>query len=68
MEDGVTLAVCLEKCTASAFDTKQSPDVQLALHAYEKIRYARVTHTQGTGVSAREQWHKADWDKIRANP
>jgi 2-polyprenyl-6-methoxyphenol hydroxylase-like FAD-dependent oxidoreductase len=68
MEDGATPAVCLEKCAASAFDTKRSPDVQLALHAYEKIRYARVTRAQGTGVSTREQWHKADWDKIRANP
>lgn len=68
MEDGVTLAVCLEKCAASACDSKQSPDVQLALRAYEKIRYGRVTRAQGTGVSTREQWHKADWDKIRANP
>lgn len=68
MEDGVTLAVCLEKCAASAYDSKQSPDVQLALRAYEKIRYERVTRAQGTGVSTREQWHKADWDKIRANP
>ena len=70
MEDGVTLAVCLEKCAASAFDAKQQqrPDVPLALRAYEKIRYERVTRAQGTGVSTREQWHKADWDKIRANP
>ena len=68
MEDGVTLAVCLEKCAAFAFDSKQSPDVQLALRTYEKIRYQRVTCAQDTGVSTREQWHKADWDKIRANP
>ena len=67
IEDGVTLAVCLEKCATSAFDTRQSPDVQLTLHACEKIRYACVTRAQGTGVSMREQWHKADWDKIRAN-
>lgn len=68
MEDGVTLAVCLEKSAASAYDSQQSPDVQLAPRAYEKIRYERVTRAQGTGVSTREQWHKADWDKIRANP
>lgn len=68
MEDGVALTACLEKCAASALDRKQSPDVQLALHAYENIRYARVTRAHGTGVSAREQWHKADWDEIRANP
>jgi 2-polyprenyl-6-methoxyphenol hydroxylase-like FAD-dependent oxidoreductase len=60
MEDGVTLTACLEKCAASALDRKQSPDVQLALHAYENIRYARVTRAHGTGVSTREQWHKAD--------
>jgi hypothetical protein len=42
--------------------------VELALHTYENIRYARVTRAHGTGVSTREQWHKADWDEIRANP
>ena len=70
MEDGVTLAVCLERCAAAADDSKPQshPDVPLALRAYEKIRYGRVTRAQGTGVSTREQWHKADWDKIRANP
>jgi 2-polyprenyl-6-methoxyphenol hydroxylase-like FAD-dependent oxidoreductase len=59
MEDGVTLAVCLEKCGG---------DAQQAVRAYEKIRYERVCRAQGTGVSTREQWHKADWDKIRKNP
>ena len=59
MEDGVTLAVCLEKCGG---------DVQQAIRAYEKIRFERVCRAQGTGVSTREQWHKADWEKIRKDP
>lgn len=59
MEDGVTLAVCLEKCGG---------DVQQAVQAYEQIRYERVCRAQGTGVSTREQWHAADWDKIRKDP
>jgi len=59
MEDGVTLAVCFEKCGGN---------VQEAVRAYEKIRYERVCRAQGTGVSTREQWHKADWDKIRKDP
>ena len=71
MEDGVTLAVCLEKAAHSAAPStngsSESP-AQTALRAYEAIRYTRVTRAQGTGVSTREQWHKADWEKIRAHP
>jgi len=80
MEDGVTLAVCLEKAHAAAQQAKTTDTpsngeaapsedaVQTALRAYEAIRYVRVTRAQGTGVSTREQWHKADWEKIRAHP
>lgn len=59
MEDGVTIAICLEKCGS---------DASQAVRAYEEIRYERVCRAQGTGVSTREQWHKADWDKIRKDP
>ena len=60
MEDGVALAICLEK------SGKQK--VQQAIRAYEAIRYERVHKAQMTGVTTREQWHKADWDKIRKDP
>ena len=60
MEDGVTLAICLEKAGKGA--------VTEAVRAYEKIRYERVHKAQQTGVNTRERWHKADWDHIRKNP
>ena len=60
MEDGVALAICLEK------SGKQK--VQQAVWAYKAVRYERVHQAQKTGVSTREQWHKADWDKIRKDP
>jgi hypothetical protein len=60
MEDGVALAICLEKSGKS--------DVLVAIRAYEAIRYERVHRAQMTGVTTREQWHKADWDKIRKDP
>jgi len=60
MEDGVTLAITLEKAG------KQ--DVQLGLRGYEAIRYGRVHRAQQTGITTREQWHKADWDKIWKDP
>jgi 2-polyprenyl-6-methoxyphenol hydroxylase-like FAD-dependent oxidoreductase len=56
MEDGVTLAITLEK--------SGKDDVPRAIRAYEAIRYERVHRAQRTGVTTREQWHKADWDKI----
>ncbi|KAK4937415.1 hypothetical protein LTR10_021952 [Elasticomyces elasticus] len=56
MEDGVTLAITLEKAGKA--------DVPLALRAYEAIRYGRVHRAQMTGVTTREQWHKADWNEI----
>ena len=60
MEDGVTLAICLELSGKS--------DVQTALRAYEKIRYDRVLKAQKTGVATRDKWHKADFDRVLANP
>ena len=61
MEDGVTVAVCLELA-----GTKEK--VPEALRAFEKIRYARVLATQRTGVTNRDSWHKADFNNIRKNP
>jgi len=56
MEDGVTLAITLEK--------SGKDNVPRGIRAYEAIRYERVHRAQMTGVTTREQWHKADWDKI----
>lgn len=78
MEDGATLAVCLqmsgkEKATE-------------ALQAYERIRsvkfgnlnrdesadsssrYDRVLLTQTSGEKTRDKWHKADFDSLKKNP
>lgn len=60
VEDGVTIAVCLEK--------GRKDNIALALKAYEAIRYERVHRVQQMGVTTREQWHLADWDKIWKNP
>lgn len=60
MEDGVTLAITLEKSAKE--------DVPRAIRAYEAIRYERVHRAQMTGVTTREQWHKADWEKIWKDP
>lgn len=60
MEDGATLAVCLEKAGKN--------NITLAIRAYEAIRYERVHKAQMTGVTTREQWHKADWERIRKDP
>ena len=60
MEDGAVIAVCLEKAGKA--------NVPEAVRAWEKIRYERVHRAQKLGVTTREQWHKADWDKIRKDP
>lgn len=60
MEDGVTVAITLEK--------SGKDNVPRAIRAYEAIRYDRVHKAQMTGVTTREQWHKADWDKIWKDP
>lgn len=60
MEDGVVLAACLDKAGKDR--------VQEAVRVWERIRYERVHKIQQTGVTTREQWHKADWDAIWKNP
>ncbi|KAK3376876.1 hypothetical protein B0T24DRAFT_231867 [Lasiosphaeria ovina] len=56
MEDGVVMAACL--------DLAGKGKVQEAVRVWEHIRYERVHKIQATGISTREQWHKADWDAI----
>jgi len=60
MEDGVTAAICLELAGKN--------NVPNALHVYEKIRYERVHAVQQTGITNRDNWHKADFAKVKANP
>lgn len=60
MEDGVTLAACL--------DIAGKQNVAEAMQVYEKIRYERVHKIQATGVTTRDKWHKADWDLIWQDP
>lgn len=60
MEDGVTMAACL--------DLAGKNKVTEAMRVYEKIRYERVHEIQATGVTTREKWHKADWDLIWKDP
>ncbi|KAH7340042.1 hypothetical protein BKA66DRAFT_479434 [Pyrenochaeta sp. MPI-SDFR-AT-0127] len=59
IEDGVVLAACLDLSRKNA---------QLAVRAYEKIRYERVHKAQETGVKTREKWHKANWSEIAKTP
>ncbi|KAI9709923.1 MAG: hypothetical protein M1820_003001 [Bogoriella megaspora] len=60
MEDGTCIAVCL-----SLSGAKEAP---MALRAFERIRYERVRKAQETGVSTRDTWHKADFDRVKRNP
>ncbi|KAK3690086.1 hypothetical protein B0T22DRAFT_187630 [Podospora appendiculata] len=61
MEDGVVMAACLDKAGGREW-------VQEAVMVWQSIRYERVHKIQATGVTTREQWHKADWDAIWKNP
>ena len=60
MEDGVALAACLDRAGKGG--------VQEAARVWERIRYERVHAVQQTGITTREQWHKADWDAIWKDP
>lgn len=60
MEDGVTIAVCLERSGKS--------HVQEALAAFQALRYERVRAAQKTGESTRDTWHKADFEEVKRNP
>ncbi|KAK0725033.1 hypothetical protein B0H67DRAFT_480682 [Lasiosphaeris hirsuta] len=60
MEDGVVMAACLDRAGKG--------NVREAVKVWENIRYDRVHRIQQTGITTREQWHKADWDAIWKNP
>lgn len=60
LEDGVTIAVCLEKAGKS--------NVPAALRSFQALRYERVRAVQKTGETTRDMWHKADWDKVKEDP
>ncbi|RDW69735.1 monooxygenase-2 [Coleophoma cylindrospora] len=60
MEDGATIAVCLQKAGPDSV-----PD---ALASFELLRYDRVRAAQKTGESTRTMWHQADWDEVRKHP
>ncbi|KAL3426058.1 hypothetical protein PVAG01_02849 [Phlyctema vagabunda] len=60
MEDGVAIAVCLQK--------SGKENVQDALSAFEILRYDRVRAAQKTGETTRDTWHKADFDEVKKNP
>lgn len=62
MEDGVVLAVCLDRIKGDGTKVKE------AVRVWEGLRYERVHRVQKTGVTTREQWHKADWDVIWKEP
>ncbi|TKA80884.1 hypothetical protein B0A49_00835 [Cryomyces minteri] len=60
MEDGATIAVCLQLS-----GKEQAP---LVLKAYQRIRYDRVRAAQKTGEMTRDKWHKTDFAKLKENP
>jgi len=60
IEDGATIAVCLERGGKSG--------VPAAVKAHEKIRYDRVKAVQKTGETTRDNWHKTDWQKVKEKP
>ncbi len=60
MEDGVTLAVCLQRAGKE--------NVQEAVAAFEALRYNRVLAAQKTGEKVRDMWHNADWEKVKEDP
>ncbi|EJU03229.1 FAD/NADP-binding domain-containing protein [Dacryopinax primogenitus] len=60
IEDGVTLAVNLKLAGKK--------NVQLALQAFEKMRYGRVRGAQLTGEFNRDRWHNADADAAKKDP
>ncbi|KAF2453533.1 hypothetical protein BDY21DRAFT_417112 [Lineolata rhizophorae] len=60
IEDGATIAVCLELAG------KQR--VPLGLQVCEKLRHARASLAQRMGLETRDIWHKTDWDLVKRQP
>lgn len=40
----------------------------MSVISYTRCRYDRVKAVQKTGETTRDMWHKADWEKVKANP
>ncbi|KAK7431022.1 hypothetical protein QQZ08_002552 [Neonectria magnoliae] len=61
VEDGVVLAVCLEKAAG---------DVPLALQVFERIRFNRSHVIHQSSITARDDMHTIDWesDFIKEHP
>ena len=60
MEDGATIAVCLNKGGKA--------HVQESIAAFEALRYERVRAAQKTGEQTRDMWHKADFSEVKKDP
>lgn len=60
MEDGVTIAVCLQR--------GGKKNVQEAVEAFQAIRYDRVRKAQKTGETTRDKWHSAEAEEVKKNP
>ncbi|KAH6995426.1 hypothetical protein EDB80DRAFT_755467 [Ilyonectria destructans] len=55
IEDGATIAKCLEKCNG---------DIPLALHTYFEIRHDYVAEAQATGIKQREKVVDERWTEV----
>ncbi|KAH8809011.1 putative monooxygenase [Xylogone sp. PMI_703] len=60
MEDGVTIAVCLQK--------GGKENVQEAIEAFQALRYERVRKAQKTGETTRDKWHSAEAEAVKKDP
>ncbi|KZP01355.1 monooxygenase [Calocera viscosa TUFC12733] len=60
IEDAVTIAVNLKLAGKK--------DAQLALRAFETMRYKRVRDVQVTGEVNRDKWHNADEEAVKKDP
>ncbi|KAK0479335.1 hypothetical protein IW261DRAFT_1564708 [Armillaria novae-zelandiae] len=54
MEDGITLAACLQ--------VTRKDDIPLAAWVYNKLHFERVSCAQGVGFKNRENWHCTNWE------
>ena len=77
MEDGATIAYCLkaagkDKVAAASRSFQEIRFVDGHHSAFASTNlgcsYERVKAVQKTGETTRDMWHKADWDKVKANP
>lgn len=60
MEDGVSLAACLQIGGKS--------NIPIAVRVHNKLRFERVACCQKLGVFNQNSYHKTDWDAVAKNP